>query len=76
MFFKRRQLTPKARLLLAAGNLCLFASCTMTILGKDFALHHAALYDGLRGFLIGHALTFNVTAFHFAQRCSTNQPQS
>jgi hypothetical protein len=74
MFFKRRQLTPKARRLLAAGNVCLFTGCMLTLLGKDFAHYHAALYDALRGFLIGLALTFNFAAFRFAQRCPNNQP--
>ena len=76
MLFKRRQLTPKGRRFLAAGNLCLFTGCLMTILGKNFALHHADLYDALRGFLIGLSITFNLAAFRFAHRCPTNQPGS
>ena len=69
MSFTRRQLTPKARRFLAIGNLCLFTSAAMTILGKDFALHHVDIYDGLRGFLIGLAITFIFYAFRLARRC-------
>jgi hypothetical protein len=76
MYFRKRQLTLKARRFFAVGNVCLFTGVMMTILGKDFALHHVAIYDGLRGFLIGLAITFNFFAFRLAQRCPASQPQS
>jgi flagellar biosynthesis protein FliR len=73
MSFTRRHLSPKARLFLAIGNICLFTSVMMTILGKDFGHHHALLYDGLRGLLLGLAISFNFGAFRFAGRCPEKQ---
>ena len=76
MFFRKRYLTPKARRFLAIGNLCLFTGFMMTILGKDFGLHHVAIYDGLRGLLLGLAIAFNFGAFRFSRNCPETRAQS
>lgn len=68
MCLAKRNLTPKARWFLALGNLCLFSGLMLTLLGKDFSHAHVDWYDGIRGFLIGLALTFNFAAFRFANR--------
>lgn len=73
MYLEKRHLTRKARIFLAAGNLCLFSGLMLTILGKDLGLHHAALYHGLRGFLIGLAIALIFWAFRLSGDCSANQ---
>ncbi len=67
MFFRKKQLTPKARRFLAIGNLCLVTGLMVTLFGNDLVLHHSNLLDGLRGFLLGLAITFNFYAFRLAK---------
>jgi hypothetical protein len=74
MCLERRNLTPKARRFLAIGNLCLVAGLTLSIFDKDLGLHHQDLYDALRGFFLGLAITFIFFAFRLARRCSEDQP--
>ena len=69
MCLARRNLSPKARRFLTFGNLCLVASLTLSIFDKDLGLHHQDLYDGLRGFFLGLAITFIFFAFRLARRC-------
>lgn len=72
----RRPLTPKARRFLAIGNLCLVAGLTLSIFDKDLGLHHAALYDAGRGFLVGLAVVFNFGALRLARNCPENRPRT
>ncbi len=74
MCLSRRNLSPKARRFLAIGNLCLFAGIMMSILAKDFGLHHEALYDSLRGLLLGLAIGFNYGALRLSRNCPQNHP--
>jgi hypothetical protein len=67
MFFKKRQLTPKARRFLAIGNLCLVAGLMLTLFGNGLGLPQSNLLDGLRGFLLGLAITFNFYALRLAR---------
>jgi hypothetical protein len=73
MCLTRRNLTPKARRFLAAGNLCLFTSVVMPYLGKELGIHHPELFDGLRGLLLGLAICFNFWAFRLGRNCTGNQ---
>ncbi|MGC1462225.1 MAG: hypothetical protein WA802_08490 [Terracidiphilus sp.] len=76
MRFAGRSLTPKARRFLAIGNLCLVAGLTLSIFDKDLGLHHAAIYDAIRGFLLGLAIAFNFGALGFARSCPENRPRT
>ena len=73
MRLARRNLTPKARRFLAIGNFCLVAGLLMSIFDKNLGLNHPAIYDGLRGFLIGLAVTFNFGALRLARNCPPRQ---
>lgn len=68
-----RNMPPKARRFLAIGNLCLAAGLTLSIFDKDLGLHHADLYDALRGFLIGIAIAFNIGALCLARSRPANR---
>ena len=72
MCLAKRNLSPKARRFLAIGNLCLVGGLVMSIFDKDLGLHHAAIYDALRGFLFGLAITFNLCAMRIARNCPEN----
>jgi len=72
MGLARRSLTPKARRFLAIGNLCLCTGLVLSLFDKDLGQNHAAIYDGVRGFLIGLSIAFIFCAF----RMSTNRNQS
>jgi hypothetical protein len=72
MCIARRNLTPKARRFLIAGNLCLVAGLLPSILAKDFGHQHADLFDAARGFFIGLSITFNIAALRMRSSC--NQP--
>jgi hypothetical protein len=74
MCLARRNLTPKAQRFLAIGNLCLAAGLTMSVFDTDLGLNHAAIYDGLRGLLIGIALAFNFGALRMSANCRQPQP--
>jgi len=76
MRFAGRTLTPKARRLFAIGNLCLATGLTLSIFDKDLGLHHAALYDAVRGFLLGLAIAFNFGALGFARNCPENRTRT
>jgi hypothetical protein len=72
MCLARRNLTPKARRFLAIGNLCLFAGLMLSLFDKDFGQHHVAIYDGVRGLLIGLSIAFNICAMRIARNCPEN----
>ena len=56
---RRRQLDPKSRRIIAAGNLCLISGLMLTLIFKDgFGHSHAAIFDGLRILLMALAVTF------------------
>ena len=74
MRLARRNLTPKGRRFLVSGSLCLSASLILSSFDKDLGLQHAALYDALRGFLLGLAIVFNFAAMRLARNCPQNQP--
>lgn len=74
MCLARRDLTPKARRILAIGNLCLAGGLSMSLFDKQLGPHHANLYDGLRGFFIGLAIALIFCAFRLTGKCSVNQP--
>lgn len=74
MCFARRNLTPKARRFLAIGSVCLTVGLVLSLFDKDFGSHHAAFYDGLRGFLLGLAIVFNFNALRLAGNLPQNQP--
>jgi hypothetical protein len=76
MCIARRSLSPRARRFLAIGNLCLSAGLLMPIPAKDFALHHADIYDGLRGLLLGLAIGFYFGALRLARSCPENHARS
>ena len=67
MCLARNRLSLKARRFLAIGNICLFTSISMSLLQSAFAHQHEPIYDGLRGFLLGLAITFNFYAFRRAK---------
>jgi hypothetical protein len=74
MCLARRNLTPKARRILAIGNLCLAGGLSMSLFDKQLGPHHANLYDGLRGFSINLAIALIFRAFRLSRNCSANQP--
>ncbi|HEV2487005.1 MAG TPA: hypothetical protein VGT08_15865 [Terracidiphilus sp.] len=74
MCLAARNLTPKSRRFLAIGNLCLAVGLLMSVFDKDVVLHHAAIYDGLRGLLIGLSLAFNFGALRMGANCRKTQP--
>ncbi len=74
MCLERRNLSPKARRFLAIGNLCLVAGLTLSIFDKDLGLHHQDLYDALRGFFLGLAITFIFFAFRLTRKSPQDQP--
>jgi hypothetical protein len=53
---RRRQLDPKSRRLMAAGNLCLASGLMLTHFEEGLGHHHSAIFDGLRFLLIGLAI--------------------
>jgi len=53
---RRRQLDPKSRRLMAAGNLCLASGLMLTLFAEGFGHRHPAIYDGLRFLLMGLAI--------------------
>lgn len=73
MCLVRRNLSPKARRFLVIGCLCLAAGNSLSIFAKDFGLHHAAISDALRGFLLGLAIAFNFCALRLARNSPANQ---
>jgi hypothetical protein len=74
MCLAKRNLTPKARRFLAIGNFCLVTGLTLSIFNKDIGLHHTALYDALRGFLLGLAIVFNLNALRIARNSPEDHP--
>jgi hypothetical protein len=74
MCLARRNLTQKARCFLAIGNLCLFSGLMLSLFGKDIGQHHAAIYDAVRGFLIGLSIAFNLGALRMGANCHETQP--
>jgi len=74
MCLARRNLSPKSRRFLAIGNLCLFFGLTLSLFDKDLGLHHPAIYNGVRGFLIGISIAFNIGAMRSARNCHETQP--
>ncbi|HEX4757189.1 MAG TPA: hypothetical protein VH308_04370 [Terracidiphilus sp.] len=74
MCLARNQLSPKARRFFTIGNLCLFTGLTLSIFGKDLGLQHAAIYNGLRGFLVGLSIAFNLGAVRLARRSPESHP--
>jgi hypothetical protein len=74
MCLARRNLTPKSRRFLAIGNLCLFFGLTLSLFDKDIGQHHVAIYNSLRGFLIGISIAFNIGAMRLARNCRETQP--
>ncbi|HZL52479.1 MAG TPA: hypothetical protein VFC37_16190 [Terracidiphilus sp.] len=74
MCLARRDLTPKARRILAIGNLCLAGGLTLSLFDKDIDVHYANLYDGLRGFFIGLAIALIFCASRLSGKCSASQP--
>jgi hypothetical protein len=62
MCLARRNLSPKARRFLIAGNLCLVFSLLLSHFAQRLGPQHANLSDALRGFLIGLSITFNIAA--------------
>ena len=72
MCLAKRNLSPKARRVLAIGNLCLVGGLVLSIFDKDLGLHHTALYDAIRGFLFGLSITFNLCVMRFARNCPEN----
>ncbi len=73
MCLARRDLTPKARRILAIGNLCLASGLLLSLFDKSIGVHYINLYDGLRGFFIGLALARIFCAFRLSAKCSANQ---
>jgi hypothetical protein len=58
MCLRRRQLDPKSRRILAAGNVCLYSGLMLTLFFEQgFGHHHPAIFDGLRFLLIGCAIS-------------------
>ena len=74
MCLAARNLTPKSRRFLAAGNLCLVAGLLMSVFDKDLGQHHAAIYDALRGLFIGLSIAFNLSALRIGATCRETQP--
>jgi hypothetical protein len=54
--FRRRQLDPKTRRIMASGNLCLAFGLMLTLFENHFGHRHPALHDGLRFLLMGCAI--------------------
>ena len=73
MCLAARNLTPKSRRFLAIGNLCLAAGLLMSVFDKDLGQHHAAIYDALRGLLIGLSIAFNLSALRMGANCRQTQ---
>ena len=74
MCLARRNLTPKSRLFLAIGNLCLFSGIVLSRFDTDLVQQHAAAYHCARGFLIGISIAFNIGAMRSARNCHETQP--
>jgi hypothetical protein len=55
--FHRRQLDPKSRRILAAGNCCLVSGIMLTHFEDGFGHRHPALFIGLRFLLIVCAIS-------------------
>lgn len=72
MCLTRRKLTPKARLFLVIGNLCLSAGLLLGIFARDLGPRHPNLFDALRGLLLGIAIALNFGALVLARRNPRN----
>ena len=70
MCLERRQLSRKARIFLALGNLCLVAGLSLSLFNNTLGAQHANSLDFFRGMTIGLAITF----LFFAARLSRRQP--
>ena len=67
----RRQLDAKSRRIFAAGNLCLSSGLLLTLVGESHRHRHPAVFDGLRGLLIGLAITLLFWSVRHAGGCAT-----
>ena len=52
-----RNADPKTRGIWACGNVCLTLGISMTLFATEWRTQHPAIYDALRGFLLGGAIT-------------------
>lgn len=67
---RSHNLDSRSRIVLALGNVCLFSGLMISLLATDFALHHHAVYNGLRFGLLSLAICFNFWALRSVKgRC-------
>ncbi|MGD0891097.1 MAG: hypothetical protein ABR923_06145 [Terracidiphilus sp.] len=70
MSFKFRQLDPKSRRLIAAGNLCLAAGLLILNLPHPANQTERNWFHGIGGFLIGLSISISLSALFVARRCN------
>ncbi len=68
---RRRQLDPKTRRLMAAGNLCLASGLMLTFFAGGFGHRYPAIYDGLRFLLMGLAIGLLFRSARRSGGCAT-----
>ena len=72
MCLLRRQLDPKSRRIMAAGNLCLASSLLPPLLYEHgFGHRYRVLFDGLRFLLVGLAIGLLYWSAHRSGGCAT-----
>jgi hypothetical protein len=65
-----REMSRKARLFLAGGNLCLFTGVALGLFNHHAVAHHPDWYDFFRGMLMGLAIVFMFFAARLSRRCA------
>jgi hypothetical protein len=72
--FARRQLSPKARAIFVAGNVCLILGISLGLFDHDLSPQRHLWFDFLRGFLLGSAIVFQFATLRMSRRCAPIPP--
>lgn len=68
----KRGLDPRSAIVFAAGNVCLYTSVSLSLLGRGLSARHPALFAGLLALLLCLGVCFNFRAFHGSRRFGQN----